>query len=76
MIKFLAVETGSQKFGCQLAQVGGSISRFSSGAEEQEQVLQETVVFCVSKLNGLPLMKYRLAHLKQLAVSIARLGGD
>ena len=45
-----------------------TISRFSSDTEEQKQILQETVIFLCYKLNGLLLMIFLLAHLKQVAV--------
>ena len=43
-------------------------SRFSSDTDEQKQVLQETVIFVCYKLDGLLLLIYFLAHLKQHAV--------
>ena len=52
-----------------------SMSRFSSDVEEQKQVLQKTVTFCVLKLNGFLLMIHISAHLKQLAVSPPYLAG-
>ena len=52
-----------------------AVSRFSSDTDEQKQVLQETVFFVCYKLDGLLLLIYLLAHLKQLAVFPLHLAG-
>ena len=43
-------------------------SRFSSDTDQQEQVLQETMIFCVLPSRWLAAIDISLAHLKQLAV--------
>ena len=51
-----------------------AISRFSSDIDKQKQILQESDFLCY-KLNGLLLLIYLLAHLKQLAVFPPHLTG-
>ena len=52
-----------------------AISRFSSDTDEQNQVLQETIFFVCYKLDGLLLLIFLVAHLKQLAIFPPHLAG-
>ena len=52
-----------------------TISRFSSDTDEQKQVLQETVIFCVLQIKWHIKSICLLAHLKQLSVFPPHLAG-
>ena len=61
---------------CMSAYTGRvTISRFSSDTEEQKQVLQETVIFCVLQIKRFAANDIPLTHLKQFAVFPPHLAG-